>query len=227
MSIKRSLVMGLFSAGAVAVPGMALVSAQFSPTPTAAASTPTTSITASQADQVALTVVGGGTVTNTSSDTYQGSAVYDIHVLYNSTVYDVKVLMANGSVVLKKVSNEQSSASSPKDHSTSPKSNAPEKVSAPENGSPSPDKSNSARPTRSGSGITYGVKLTAVPGAFQTFVNQALAQQHGTFRWVKFSSSQGSDTQMNIKIKLSQGGTVKVIDLFSASNQLIRQSVGS
>ncbi len=226
MSIKRSLALGLLSVGTVAVPGMALASAQFSPTPTAATSTPTTSITASQADQVALTAVGGGTVTSTSSDTYQGSAVYDIHVLYNSTVYDVKVLMANGSVVLKKVSNEQSSASSSNDQNTSTDSSAPE-VSAPENSSPSPDKSSSASSTPSASGVTFGVKLTTVPTAFQAFVNQALTQQNGTLKWVKFSSSQGSDTQMNIKINLSQGGTVKVIDLFSPSDQLISQNVNN
>ncbi|MHB1904803.1 MAG: PepSY domain-containing protein, partial [Ferrimicrobium sp.] len=108
--IKKSLVVGLLSAGFVAVPGMALASTQFNPAPVPVATTVSSSITASQADQAAIAAVGGGTVTSTSSDTYQGSAVFDIHVLYNSTVYDVKVLKATGGVALKKVSSEQPSS---------------------------------------------------------------------------------------------------------------------
>ncbi|MHB1521790.1 MAG: hypothetical protein ACYCWN_10850, partial [Ferrimicrobium sp.] len=80
--IKKSLVVGLLSAGFVAVPGMALASTQFNPAPVPVATTVSSSITASQADQAAIAAVGGGTVTSTSSDTYQGSAVFDIHVLY-------------------------------------------------------------------------------------------------------------------------------------------------
>ena len=103
--IKRSMVIGLLSAGVVAVPGMALASAQVNSTPIIPVSTPATvSTTAAQADQAALAAVGGGTVTSTSTDTYQGASVYDIHVLFNSVVYDVKVLQSNDSVVLKKVS---------------------------------------------------------------------------------------------------------------------------
>ncbi len=219
--IKKSLVVGLLSAGFVAVPGMALASTQFNPAPVPVATTVSSSITASQADQAAIAAVGGGTVTSTSSDTYQGSAVFDIHVLYNSTVYDVKVLKATGGVALKKVSSEQSTSANSSDQKDAVDSSTPEHSST-----PSQDKQTPATPSSS-NGITFGVKLTVAPSAFQSFVNQALAQNNGTLKWIKLISHQGGDVQANIKVNLSQGGTVKVIDLFSPSNQLISQTVGS
>ncbi len=341
--IKRSMVIGLLSAGVVAVPGMALASAQVNSTPIIPVSTQATvsttaaqadqaalaavgggtvtststdtyqgasvydihvlfnsvvydvkvlqsndsvvlkkvssesstqatvSTTAAQADQAALAAVGGGTVTSTSTDTYQGASVYDIHVLFNSVVYDVKVLQSNDSVVLKKVSSESStpaattqsapaesqppegSSSSSQTTSGSTTQSAPAESQPPEGSSSSsqttsgsttqsapaesqpPEGSSSSSQTTSGStnpvvstsGITYGVKLTAVPSIFQSFVAQALTQNHGTLKWVKFTAKTGGETQANIKISLSQGGTVKVIDLISTTGQLISQTVNS
>ncbi|MCL5054234.1 MAG: hypothetical protein M1447_10605 [Gammaproteobacteria bacterium] len=256
----------------------------------------TVSTTAAQADQAALAAVGGGTVTSTSTDTYQGASVYDIHVLFNSVVYDVKVLQSNDSVVLKKVSSESStpaattqsapaesqppegsssssqttsgsttqsapaesqppegSSSSSQTTSGSTTQSAPAESQPPEGSSSSsqttsgsttqsapaesqpPEGSSSSSQTTSGSsnpvvstsGITYGVKLTAVPSIFQSFVAQALTQNHGTLKWVKFTAKTGGETQANIKISLSQGGTVKVIDLISTTGQLISQTVNS
>ena len=245
--IKRSMVIGLLSAGVVAVPGMALASAQVNSTPIIPVSTPATvSTTAAQADQAALAAVGGGTVTSTSTDTYQGASVYDIHVLFNSVVYDVKVLQSNDSVVLKKVSSESStpaattqsapaesqppegSSSSSQTTSGSTTQSAPAESQPPEGSSSSSQTtSGSTNPVVSTSGITYGVKLTAVPSTFQSFVAQALTQNHGTLKWVKFTAKTGGETQANIKISLSQGGTVKVIDLISTTGQLISQTVNS
>ena len=220
--IKRSMVIGLLSAGAVAVPGMALASAQVNSTPIIPVSTQATvSTTAAQADQAALAAVGGGTVTSTSTDTYQGASVYDIHVLFNSVVYDVKVLQSNDSVVLKKVSSESSTPAATTQ-------SAPAESQPPEGSSSSSQTtSGSSNPVVSTSGITYGVKLTAVPSIFQSFVAQALTQNHGTLKWVKFTAKTGGETQANIKISLSQGGTVKVIDLISTTGQLISQTVNS
>ena len=220
---KKSLIIGLLSVGAVSVPGTALVAAQLNSAPsyTVPSATTTSSVTAAQADQIAINAVGGGTVQSTSNDTYQGAAVYDIHVLYNSSVYDVKVSQSSGAVVLKKLSSEQPST--------------PESTSS-SSGSSSNSESESNSSTNSGSststtapiaGVTYGVKLTTVPSQFQTFVNQALTQESGSLKWVRFSTKENNQTQMNVKINLANGNTVKVIDVFSSSLQLLSQSINS
>ncbi|MHB8189503.1 MAG: hypothetical protein ACYDHP_03575, partial [Ferrimicrobium sp.] len=154
-----------------------------------------------------------------SQDTYQGTAVYDIHVVFNSTVYDVKVSMASGTVLAKKVSSEQS----PGSESASPASTSSEAT----NTGSTDQSATPSTPAPSANGVTYGVKLTSVPSAFQGFVSQALSQENGTLKWVKFSSANTGDIQANIKINLTQGGTVKVKDLFSPSNQLISQVINN
>ena len=110
---KRLKIIGLVALGVVAVPSAAFAATQLNSTPThvvsvAATATP---VTAARADQIAVNAVGGGSVQSTSSDTYQGAAVYDIHVLHGSTVNDVKVSQSSGAVVLKKLSSEQPSRS--------------------------------------------------------------------------------------------------------------------
>ncbi|MHB8343586.1 MAG: PepSY domain-containing protein, partial [Ferrimicrobium sp.] len=124
---RRSIIFGLLSTAALAIPGISLASAQLSPTAstTSNATTVSTATSASQASQTAITAVGGGSVTNISQDTYQGTAVYDIHVVFNSTVYDVKVSMASGTVLAKKVSSEQPASTTP-----SPTPSAPSTSSA-------------------------------------------------------------------------------------------------
>ena len=180
----------------------------------------TAAVTAAQADQTAVNAVGGGTAQSTSTDTYQGAAVYDIHVLYNSSVFDVKVSQSNGAVVLKKLSSEQPSTPSQQSSSTEPSSN-----NSGSDSSPSKDGGLSSSTSAPIAGVTYGVKLTTVPSLFQTYVNQALSQEAGTLKWVRFSTQENSQTQMNVKINLANGNTVKVIDIFSPSLGLLSQSL--
>ncbi len=214
---KRSLIMGLLSVGTVAVPGTALVAAQLGSAPSyvVPATATATSVTAQQADQIAVTAVGGGSVQSTSTDTYQGAAVYDIHVFYNSSVYDVKVSQSSGAVVLKKLSSEQ--PSTPESQASSPESS----------NSSGSDSSSSTPAVAPVAGVTYGAKLTTVPSQFQTFVSQALSQESGTLKWVLFSTKESNQIQMNVKINLANGNTVKVIDVFSSALQLLSQTINS
>ncbi len=163
-------------------------------------------VSSSQAGSLAVQAVGGGAVIHVSADHYQGTPVWDVHVSYQNQIWDVKISQATGAVVQKKLSSEQPNRQTPK---TQDAKNHEDHHSAP---SPSPS-----------GGIPYNQKLTTVPPAYQSYVNQALQQQGGSLKWVKFIHKQQGETQVNIKIRRTHGGTVKVKDLFSASGQLIQQ----
>ena len=171
---------------------------------------PGPSVSASQAGQLAVNAVGGGYVAHISADHYQARPVWDVHVSYQGQVWDVKISQGTGSVVQQKLSSEQ--------HARASKDQAPDSQDQPDH------KSSSGSASSSGS-IAYGRKLSAVPSAYQQYVTQALQQENGRLKWVKFIHKHNGETQANIKIRRAQGGTVKVKDLFSASGQLIQQKV--
>ena len=178
--------------------------------------TPTISSTA--ADTIALQAVGGGTIQHTSHDTYQGTAVYDIHVLYNGVVYDVKVSQSVGTVLLNKVSPEsQPSPSSSTSETSRTSPDAPDTTTAPPVVTTTPI-----------GGIVFNQKLSTVPAAYQSDVASAIAQVGGgSLKWVKFITKSSGDIEMNIKIHLAAKGTIKVKDVFSPSGQLLSQSLNS
>ncbi len=163
-----------------------------------------TSVSRTQADQIALRTVPGSTLAHTSADTMKGKPVWDVHVSLNGQIWDVKVNVSNGVVVLKRLSNEKQSSANGGSNSRS--------------SSESHDRQNSRHGgsvvTTSVDGVVFGQKLTTVPPAYQIYVNQALAKVGGTLKWVKFSRKDGVDIQMNIKIKKNSGGTTKVKDVF-------------
>ncbi len=287
----KKLVLGLLSAGLVAAP---LVASQYSFAsggPPHTSSSAHASVGATQAETTAVNAVGGGQVTHISNDTYQGQAVYDVHVLCKGTLYDVKVSRSSGAVVQKKLSSEQpqsppsgansSGATSGSVNSTQAEQLAVSAVgggsvlhisadhyqgqgvwdvhvqdqgkiwdikisqgtgsvlekklaSEPNAGSPGksssdsqdqPDHHGSPTPPPSAGSVPYGQKLSSVPSAYQSTVNQALQQENGRLKWVKFIHKHHGETQMNIKIRRIQGGTVKVKDLFNASGQLVQEKV--
>ena len=81
---------------------------------TAAFSVPSfaqTVVSAQQADQIALNSVPGSTLMHTSADHMQGKPVWDIHVVQNRRVWDVKVSTLSGAVLMKRLSSEQPSSS--------------------------------------------------------------------------------------------------------------------
>lgn len=244
--------------------------------------------------QIAINAVGGGSIVHVSKDTYHGQSVYDIHVSYQNTVYDVKVTRTTHAVLLKKVSTESSPAptpSSPPSSSSSPRPSAVSRsqgqqialktypngniihVSADHVGgiavwdihlqsqgkiydikvnrqsgvvvshrlaSEQPSSSRSTLPSkpessksssksaptspssRQESSITvWNKKTQSIPSALQNPVNQALAQQKGHLKWVKFIAKSHNDFLMNIKIRKIHGGTLKVKDLFNSSGRLL------
>lgn len=177
---------------------------------------PSPTISIGAANALAIQAVGGGTVQHTSNDSYQGTRVYDIHVLFNGVVYDVKISQSTGTVLLKKTSQESPATSSPSSNSASKDSqDAPDKTAP------------TSTPAPSG-GLVFNQKLSTVPAAYQGDVTQAIAQVGGgTLKWVKFMTKSSGDIEMNIKIRLTTKGTIKVKDVFSPSGQLLSQSLNS
>ncbi len=169
----------------------------------------------------------------------KGAPVWDIHVSSAGKVWDVKVSVSDGTVLLKRLSNEkQSSAnigsnsrdSSPdltghsksaESHDKQDKKNQQNKKNQEDHG-----RGVSYAPASVG-GVVFGQKLTTVPVVYQVYVNQALAKVGGTLKWVKFSHKGKTDIQMNIKIHKASGGATKVKDVFNAANQLAPQSTSS
>lgn len=178
-------------------------------------------ISIAAADALAIQAVGGGTVQHTSNDSYQGTRVYDIHVLFNGVVYDVKVSQSAGTVLLKKISQE--SQASQASHSTSSNGASQDSQDAPDKTSPS----STPAPVPTG-GLVFNQKLSAAPAAYQGDVTQAIAQVGGgTLKWVKFMTKSSGDIEMNIKIRLNTKGTIKVKDVLSPTGQLLSQSLNS
>ncbi len=172
-------------------------------------------ISASQADAIAVKAVGGGTATHTSTDHAAGVPVYDIHVIYQNQVWDVKVNQATGAVVQKKLSSEQPGSSQGSGQSSDHSKEAPQK----------PESSQHATASTPPAGVVFGQKMTTPPAAYSAYVSAAIAKVSGvSLKWVKFQSKSHGDFQMNIKIHLAHG-TTKVIDVFSASGQLLRQKI--
>lgn len=163
-----------------------------------------TSVSRTQADQIALRTVPGSTLVHTSADTMKGNPVWDIHVSLNGQIWDVKVNVSNGVVVLKRLSNEKRSSANGGSNSR--------------NSSESHDRQDRRHGgsvvTTSVAGVVFDQKLTTVPPSYQIYVNQALDKVGGTLKWVKFSRKDGVDIQMNIKINKNSGGTTKVKDVF-------------
>ncbi len=170
------------------------------------------------AGSLAIQAVGGGIVQHTSNDSYQGTRVYDIHVLFNGVVYDVKVSQSAGTVLLKKISQESQAS-----HSTSSNGASQDSQDAPDKPSPSP----TPAPVPTG-GLVFNQKLSAAPAAYQGDVSQAIAQVGGgTLKWVKFMTKSSGNIEMNIKIRLNTKGTIKVKDVLSPTGQLLSQSLNS
>lgn len=188
------------------------------------------STSAQQADQIALHAVPGSTLLHTSADHMKGVPVWDIHVSLHGQVWDVKVNDSNGTVALKKLSNEQPPAltsgsisqDSAPDSSQQLKSSNPKDV---KNVKDAKDHQNHSPTMSSGSSVMFGQKTSLVPLAYQSYVGQALTKVGGTLKWVKFSHKDSGDLQMNIKIRKNSGGTTKVKDVFNSSNQLISQHI--
>ncbi|MHB1627865.1 MAG: PepSY domain-containing protein [Bacilli bacterium] len=205
-------------------PSSSYTTASNTPAPSSTPSSTASSgaVTAGQAGQIAVSAVGGGTVSHVSSDHYQGAAVWDTHVLYNNQVWDVKVVASNGAVAMKKLSNEQSSnvqggsgvqSGSSDQAGTSQSSDSKD----------AQDHQSGTIVSSSGNGVVFNQKLASVPSGYQSYVNQALSSVGGTLKWVKFSHKGSSDIQMNIKIRKGTGGTTKIKDVFSAAGQLLSQ----
>ncbi len=185
----------------------------------------TASVTAQYASQLALQSVGGGTVQHVSNDHQGRVAVWDIHVLYQNQIWDVKVNAISGAIVQKKLSKELSTSLKSQD-TLSKKSQDQSQNSS----SDSKDKKASGTPKTSTSipGVIWGQKLTTVPFAYQSYVNQAITAVGGKqLKWVKFIQKNNGNIELNIKIHLDTHGTVKVKDIFSAQGQLLSQSTNS
>ena len=187
------------------------------------------SVSQSKAGTIAVNAVGGGVVTHSSHDHSGGVLVWDVHVLYGSTVYDVKVNASTGTVLAKKMSQESVSASSsPSKESQTPQSEAPqspEKVSAKK--SESAQSSSTPIASSGSSSIAWDTKTTAVPSTYQSAVSQALSSAGGTLKWVKFIKAGHGGVQMNVKIILSARKTTKIIDQFNSSGMLVSQKSSS
>ncbi|MHB1980629.1 MAG: PepSY domain-containing protein [Sulfobacillus sp.] len=196
---------------------------------TATTSTSPAAVSATAADQAALTAVGGGTVARTSNDTYQGQAVYDIHITYNNQVWNVKVSAASGAVVQKKLSAEQSASQGSESNVAG--SAGSSKDTSGVSGQKSPD--TNAAQSESGNqpavvgGITFNQKLNTAPAAYSAQAAQAVSSVGGvSLKWVKFDEKKNGDIQMNVKVNLANG-TTKVQDLFSPTGQLLSQNAQS
>ena len=179
---------------------------------------------AQQADQIALHAVPGSTLLHTSADHMKGVPVWDIHVSLHGQVWDVKVNDSNGTVALKKLSNEQPPALTSGSISQDSAPDSSQQLT-PSNSKDAKDHQNHSPTISSGSSVVFGQKTTIVPLAYQSYVGQALTKVGGTLKWVKFSHKDSGDLQMNIKIRKNSGGTTKVKDVFNSSNQLISQHI--
>ncbi len=181
-------------------------------------STQTGGISAAQAAQIAAQAVGGGSVRRASADHAGGVAVWDVHVLSGTKMWDVKVVASNGAVLQKKLSNEQ--PGSPGAPEVTPGGTAG--TSTDQSGREG--SSSQSKPSQTWNGVVLDQKLMAPPAQFASYVAAAISQVQGvSLKWVKFQATDRGDYQMNIKIHLQQG-TTKVKDLFSASGQLLSQS---
>ncbi len=202
--------------------GSAASSGTSSPTPAHAA------VSASQGGQLAMQAVGGGSVLHISADHAQGMPVWDVHVIYQGKVWDVKISQANGSVVRKFLSREQYATRSSRD--TSPDVHRGRDGRASQGSRDHRDAHDRADHAAASApvttaGVVYGVKLQTVPAAYEVYVNQALQQENGSLKWVKLIRKDNGNTQANIKIRRNQGGTVKVKDLFGSNGQLIQEKI--
>ncbi len=79
-----------------------------------------TTVSAQQADLVALHAVPGSTLVHTSADHMAGVPVWDIHVASGTQVWDIKVSSLSGAVLVKRPASEQPSSASVPSNSGSP-----------------------------------------------------------------------------------------------------------
>lgn len=171
-------------------------------------------VTSAEAGAVAVHAVGGGVVHHISADRLHGVPVWDVHVLDNHQIWDVKVSQSTGAVMEKKLSSEQTASSEGQGQSSDhTDQSATGSADQPISGGPA--------------GVLYGAKLTAPPSAYASYVTQAMTAVHGlSLKWVKFTQESHGDYQMAVKIRLVTG-TVKVKDTFNSQAQLIAQKIAS
>lgn len=228
----------IVTTGALAVPAMAQ-----------------TSVSAQQADQIAQNAIAGSTLVHTSADHMGGAPVWDIHVARGSRVWDVKVSTLSGAILMKRLASEQPSGGRVSGFSGSPvgnerdhggdardhKQSLDRKTSQDHKSVPDlknakdragdaqdrPDAKDRAKSLSTVGGVIFNQKLTVVPATYQPYVTQALQSVGGTLKWVKFSHKSGGETQMNIKIRKSEGGTTKIKDVFTSSGQLAPQKASA
>ena len=145
----------------------------------------------------AVAAAGGGTVQKISSDHYQGVAVWDVHVLVNGQVKDIKLNQSTLAVMLTKVSKESLGKS--KDVKT-------KEVAKPEG---EKNHSKSAKLAQN------------IPAQYQAYVQNAL--QGGTLKWLKIKHKKHGEILLLIKVRKPTHGTFKVKDYLSAQGQLLKQ----
>ncbi|OLZ10718.1 hypothetical protein BFX06_11975 [Sulfobacillus thermosulfidooxidans] len=187
-----------------------------------AVSAASSGISMSQAERLALKAVGGGVVVHISSDHFHSDLVFDIHVKNFNQMWDVKINPFTGRVIEKRLTTENTVGETHSGSSRSPDQTL--QTSKSQDTIESESKSVPSAPSASGT-IPYGIKLRTVPSAYQSYVTEALHQENGTLKWVKFIHKDNGDIQVNIKIRRHPGGNIKVKDLFNSSGQLIRQTV--
>ncbi len=191
--MKRSVIWGLVSSGLLAssavvwgTANMALPAASSSAAVFASSNQPSPS----QAESIAVQHLGGGQVTHISSDTYQSRAVYDIHVLHNGRLYDVKVSKSTGSVLETKLSSEQPN------NNTSPSSSSGSQ----------PSSSSSSSPSSSVSSNQAGqLAIKAVGGGSVMHISSD--HYHGTSVWDVHV--QYNNQVWDVKINQANGSTME------------------
>ncbi|WP_081700508.1 PepSY domain-containing protein [Sulfobacillus thermosulfidooxidans] len=187
-----------------------------------AVSAASSGISMSQAERLALKAVGGGVVVHISPDHFHNALVFDIRVKNFNQMWDVKINPFTGRVIEKRLTTENTVGDTHSGSSRSPDQTL--QTSKSQDTIESESKSVPSAPSASGT-ISYGINLRTVPSAYQSYVTEALHQENGTLKWVKFIHKDNGDIQVNIKIRRHPGGNIKVKDLFNSSGQLIRQTV--
>jgi len=175
-----------------------------------------------------------------SLDHHGGVAVWDVHVLYGGSVHVVDVAVVGGAVVAQKLSSEQPPAS-PSSRSSSGlavlgavvaptgQGDLAEAAPARQPEGPAAAETEGSKPLNApvpARGLVYGQKLTGAPAAFAAVVQAAVqAAGGGTLQWVKFDHGGKGVLQMKVKLRLADGRTRAVHDVFSTTGAVLQQRV--
>ncbi|MCL5115915.1 MAG: PepSY domain-containing protein [Firmicutes bacterium] len=111
----------------------------------------------------AVHAVGGGYATHTSFDRYHGVPVYDVHVAYQNTVWDVKVGMT-GAILQKRLASEQPGG-------RPPNASGPSAVTAPQNSPATFQKSGSTVSSTISSAGASAIAVHAVGGGVVSHIS--------------------------------------------------------